>query len=94
MAIPHSMNTAERRKALLQARRDVELNMYAIATALGFDADTMDYENPDHLWKDDLGEAEIYSWDIGAQQPYLDLQEISLHFKKIVGKLEGPNRVV
>ena len=94
MAIPHSLSKAERRKALLQARRDVELSMYSIAAARGLDADNMDYENPDHLWKDDVGESEVYDLPVEQLRPYLDLQELSLHFKKIVEKLEGPNRVV
>ena len=95
MAIPHTMNNAERRAALIRARKDIETSMYSIAMSVGLDADAMDYSNPSILWQTDVeGVSQIDHLPDEEKRPYVDILNCSINFRKIVEKLEGPNRVV
>jgi hypothetical protein len=89
------MNNAERRAALIRARKDIETSMYSIAMSLGLDADAMDYSNPSILWQTDVeGVSQIDHLSDEQKRPYVDILNCSINFRKIVEKLEGPNRVV
>ena len=95
MAIPHSMTTEERRQVLLRSKKDVETTMYEMASSMGLDADAMDYSNPDVLWQTDVeGVSLIDNLDEAGKKPYENLKKLSEHFNNILGKLQGPNRVV
>ena len=95
MAIQHSMTTAERRQILLRARKDVETTMFELAFGMGLDADAMDFTQPDVLWQTDVeGVSLIDDFPEADKKPYENLKKLSENFINIVGKLEGPNRVV
>ena len=95
MAIPHSMSREEHRTALTRSKKEIEADMYAIATTLGLDAHAMNYSIPEILWQTDTpGVFKIDDYSEEDKRPYVELMHLSQHYKKIIEKLEGPNRVV
>jgi hypothetical protein len=68
--------------------------MYAKAAAMGLDVDNMDYLDPSLLWQtEEKGVSKIDEWSDAEKRPYVDLLMLSQNLKKIIEKLEGPNRI-
>jgi len=89
------MTPEQRRKALLDARRDLEATIYTMAAALGLDVDLLDdITQIGSLWHDPELDIPTIAADDREWPIYLKLGHLTDRLALVIDKLEGPNRIV
>lgn len=89
------MTTEQRRKALLDARRDIETTIYTMASSLGLDVEQLDdITEIGKLWHDPETDLPTVSADDRDWPAYLKLGHLADRLALVIDKLEGPNRIV
>lgn len=88
-----SLSSSQKRTALLKARAELEKTIFAMGLGLGFDLSSQDLKFVSTNWCDVDGNPTI-DLDSDQGRTCMHLARLCERHAQIVGKLEGPNRIV